>query len=71
MFKHETVPGINGSIRGRGIARRRLSEAQRADLADRACTGRLNLHNLSAEQACRIFGISVACMEKHRREAAA
>jgi len=70
MLKHETVPGINGSIRGRGIAHRRLTEAQRAYLADRACSGKLDLNNLSAEQACAIFKISVACMEKHRREAA-
>ena len=63
---HNHVPGVNGSIRGRGIPYRKLSEAQRADLADRACSGKLDVSNLSAKQACTIFGITVACMVRHR-----
>jgi hypothetical protein len=70
-FKHKNTPGSNGSVRGRGIGRRRLSEAQRADLADRACDGRLKLHHLSEQQACEIFGISIATMERYRRKEAA
>jgi hypothetical protein len=69
--QHKNLLGVNGSIRARGIAHRRLTEAQRAYLADRATSGKLDLTHLSAEQACRIFKISVACMERHRRKEAA
>jgi len=65
------VPGVNGSIKGRGLNQRRLTEAQRIALAAAARMGTLNVGNLSAPQATMFFGVPVTVVDeeiKRRRE---
>jgi len=73
MFDLSTlVPGVNGSIKGRGLNQRGLTEAQRIALATAARMGTLSVGNLSAQQASTLFSVPVTVVDeeiKRRREA--
>jgi hypothetical protein len=51
------VPGLDGSIKGRGLERRALSTGQRVGLAVSAVQGTLCIHSLTVTQASELFRV--------------
>jgi|SRR6516165_377813 hypothetical protein len=65
MWLHsEIVPGVNGSIKGRGVNLRHLTTTQRVALAASARMGKLNVCDLSAPQASTLFGVPVVDVDR-------
>jgi len=64
------VPGVNGSIKGRGLNQRELTHGQRVALAAASRMGKLDVGNFSALQASAFFGVPVtdvdAEIKRHR-----